>query len=430
MVPTLVWGMEFQPLGYESLSMGGAGVASARGSFATYYNPALLAEHRHGAQVSIAGGLGLREINLADHIDKLADVDVTKTIDDTISYIEDYVRQKGSLPSELSPELQRNYQTIVSELRALTNRNGLALMPSASISLQIGNLGIGIFGLSEGTAYAVINPNYLDIVIKADVNGTTYYASYDPTANSLLPSNAATYNSSSLEYALDNKLTYLKLTGLAYLEIPVAYAHRLHTPWGTLDFGGAVKLMPGWTYDGVIDIDTASGDINSKLKDYDKTDTSWGVDLGVLYKPKFVKGLSIGLVGKNLNTPEFDTAQGRTYEIDPQVRLGLAYDFSMFTLAFDADLTKNSTFIPDYDTQYIGGGLNFHPFSWLCVRAGAMKNLAESDEGVVLTGGLGFGLKWFQVDLAAQVSTKSGEFDGNDIPRYARVQLSLVSKWF
>jgi hypothetical protein len=101
----------------------------------------------------------------------------------------------------------------------------------------------------------------------------------------------------------------------------------------------------------------------------------------------------------------------------------------MLTLAFDMDLTTNKTYIPNYDARFVGGGVAFHPASWFSVRGGLMENLKESDEGLIYTAGLGFGLKWFQLDLAGEVSSKKGEYDGNQIPRYARVQLALVSKW-
>jgi hypothetical protein len=93
-------------------------------------------------------------------------------------------------------------------------------------------------------------------------------------------------------------------------------------------------------------------------------------------------------------------------------------------------LTSNETFIPDYESQFIGGGINFHPFSWLSLRGGAMTNMKEKDEGMIWTAGLGFGLKWFQLDLSGQYSSKESEYDGNTIPRYGRVQVAIVSKWF
>lgn len=153
--------------------------------------------------------------------------------------------------------------------------------------------------------------------------------------------------------------------------------------------------MPAYTYDLNVNIDTESGDISDVLKDAEKQDTSFGVDFGLLYKPPILSDLSIGLVAKNINTPEFETISGDTLEVKPQVRAGLAYDFlgDLITIAIDADLTNNETFIPDYESQFIGGGINFHPFSWLSLRGGAMTNTQEKDEGIIWTAGLGFGLK-------------------------------------
>ncbi|MDL1970450.1 MAG: hypothetical protein LWW94_05675 [Candidatus Desulfofervidaceae bacterium] len=42
----------------------------------------------------------------------------------------------------------------------------------------------------------------------------------------------------------------------------------------------------------------------------------------------------------------------------------------------------------------------------MSLQQNELRNIAESDEGLIFTGGLGFGLKWFQLDIAAQVSTK------------------------
>ena len=414
--------VEFQPIGFESASMGGAGVASAKGSYAPYYNPALLAEHKHGAQISLSAGAGIREVNVVDHIDCLADIE----IDETLDQIANNAPHSGT-----NTESDRNnIATIKNELKALSESNGLQVMPSAALGIQVGNFGFGAYGLSEATAYAVIDDSRLDIIVK-DENTGLYYK-YDESNDKYSDSTFDEYKQSSLEYALDEGLTYLKLTGLAYLEIPVSYGHQFTTEWGNLYCGGSFKIMPGYTFDDEIKVDTESGDVDSELEEAEKRDTSWGIDLGLLYKPSRLPNLSLGLVGKNLNTPKFDTATGNSLKVKPQVRAGFAYDFwdDRLTIAIDADLTNNETFIPDYDSQFIGGGINYHPFSWLSLRGGAMKNLQESYVGAVYTAGLGCGLKWFQLDIAGQISSKKGEYDGEEIPRYARIQVALVSKWF
>ena len=122
--------LEFQPLGFEPLSMGGAGVASATGSYAPYYNPALLAEKKHATQVSLSAGIGIREVNLAKHIDTLAEAGIDESIDKLIVNIE----VSGSL--DLS--VQADIRSIKNTLRAISQNkdNGLQLMPNAHSSVQ------------------------------------------------------------------------------------------------------------------------------------------------------------------------------------------------------------------------------------------------------------------------------------------------------
>ncbi len=417
---------EFQAIGFEAVSMGGAGVATARGSFAPYYNPALLAEHRNKTEVSLSAGIGLREISVADSIDNLADIDIEDTLNTLTDEINDSFPSMPSLASELVDDIK----AIRGELASIPDTNGMQVMPTISVGTQIGNFGFGFYGLSEATGHAVVDKDHLDIIIATE-NPNTYVEYYVETGGFNITNDTAEYQQRSLQYALDNGLTYLNLTGLAYVEVPFAYGHRFSTKVGTVDVGGALKLMPGYTFEEKIKIDTESGDVDDELKDAEESDLSYGVDLGVLFKPQKLPRLSIGLVGKNLNTPKFDTVSGAMLEVEPQVRAGVAYDFfkDKVTVALDADLTKNETFIEDYYSQLIGGGIAYHPVNWFSLRAGAMRNLQESNDGTILTAGLGFGMKWLQFDISGQYSTEEGEYDGDSFPRCSRVEIALVSQW-
>ena len=195
--------------------------------------------------------------------------------------------------------------------------------------------------------------------------------------------------------------------------------------------GGSLKLMSGTTHNARIKVDAASANIDDQLGGSAKDSNAVSIDAGLLFIPNRMTNLTLGLVGKNLTSPSFDTVvAGENFKIKPQFRGGMNLAVSSsFDIALDYDLTRNKTFISGLDTQYIGGGFNFRPASWFSFRLGAMKNLASSEEGTVLTGGLGFGLKRFQFLMAAQMSNKKGQLDGEDIPRYARANISLVSSW-
>jgi hypothetical protein len=76
-----VQAIEFKPVGFKAVGMGGAGVASTRGSLSGYYNPALLRFSDSTTEISINGGIRVRENNLMDNMDRLNKLDFQQTID-------------------------------------------------------------------------------------------------------------------------------------------------------------------------------------------------------------------------------------------------------------------------------------------------------------------------------------------------------------
>ena len=55
-----------------------------------------------------------------------------------------------------------------------------------------------------------------------------------------------------------------------------------------------------------------------------------------------------------------------------------------------------------------------------------MRNVRESDDGTILTGGFGIGSKWLMLDVSGQYSTEKGDFEGKDYPAYGWVQVGLI----
>ena len=412
-----LFGLDFAPLGYKSIGMGGAGVANATGSASAYYNPALLAKHRYTVEISLSAGLGMREINLIDPIDKLAN---DYKLTDTIKTIADNAPVSGSN----KPETRNNIKGALNEIYKLSTGNGVTVEPTAAFSFQIGNFGLGVYGLGDLTANAVIDRERLYLIFYSeDTNGYYYYI---PDTDTYGSTDKQTYEKYSLEYALDNNLTYLNVNGIGIAEVPISYATTFDVKGAEVSIGMNLKYMQGVTYKTTLKLDTDSDTLEDSLDTNKKTSTDVGVDLGVLVN---AGGIRFGLVGKYLNSPEFDYYDGSKYKIDPMVRGGVALDLTNWlTFAMDIDLTENDTGIKDFKSQYVGGGFNIHQ-SWFSIRAGAMRNLVQDEEGTILTAGVGFGLKWFQLDVAAEASTKKGTYDGNDIPRYFKVNVALVSRW-
>lgn len=144
--------------------------------------------------------------------------------------------------------------------------------------------------------------------------------------------------------------------------------------------------------------------------------------------------INVGVVAKNLNSPEFSTAELDTTEdgfsIKPQVRGGMSVDLlKWLSLAADIDLSKNETTQPGVKSRNLGGGLELRPAGWFKFRMGAFQNIGASGFGPVMTAGLTIGPKWLNMDLDAAVSSDTGEYQGHSYPREGKAQLSLNSQF-
>ena len=419
LLTSLSLAMEFQPLGFRSIGMGGAGVATASGSNAAYYNPALLAFSNYDVEFNLEVGIGMREVNLVDPLDKIVN---TYELSDTIDKITEHAPFSGTN----SKQTRDNIQGALKEIYKLSVGNGAEIEPTASFSAQIENFALGVYGIGEIESNAVIDRQHLYLIFKDKKNSGYYY--YYPKTDTYGATDKNTYENYSLEYALDNNLTYVNVKGLAIAEVPLSYAHKFPVKNADLSIGINLKYMEGITYSNILSLENTDSDtLNDSLDKNKKVSSSIGVDVGILLKADKIK---VGLIGKNLNSPKFDFYDGSQYTLSPMYRAGVAVDLnSWITFAMDIDLSKNSTFIPGYNSQYVGGGLDIHPGSWISFRAGIMRNMVQDEEGNIITAGVGLGLKWFQLDVAGEAATKTGTYDGNDIPRYFKVNVALLSRW-
>lgn len=460
------WPLDFQPLGFESISMGGAGVASARGSMAAYYNPALLARSPYALEANLGLGVAIKEYNLVDSINRLAEMDLDETFDRMIANV-DFNTGQARPNTDQDRQNIRDAQQIIT---SLGSGNSLWLGPSGSLGVQIRGIGVGIFATTDVAGRAVISPTHNQLLVHDDqdtINGipADVYFRYDPgvpgdpTRPETYTYNAfnrltgtsmgdlgwvgsffydptltpQVYQSTSLQYAIEHpETTGLEVKGIALVEVPISYARRIPIPAGTLAVGASLKYMNGTTYYQRLNIDSSDEDLTDAFDEHGRTSSAFGIDVGALYQPPLLQSLSVGLVIKNLNSPSFDiaTASGGTekLKVKPMARAGAAYTIGKLDLAGDLDVTENDT-ADGRGSRYLGVGLNYHPTRWFSLRAGVLRNLADSYHGNIFTTGLGFGLPWIQLDVAAQMSTKRVTVEGNKYPSYGKVNVALVSRW-
>jgi len=73
--------MKFQTIGYQSISMGGAGVANSSGSASTYNNPALLGKAKYDVEISLGGGVAYYDHGAGAAMQSLEDTNFVDTLD-------------------------------------------------------------------------------------------------------------------------------------------------------------------------------------------------------------------------------------------------------------------------------------------------------------------------------------------------------------
>lgn len=326
--------------------------------------------------------------------------------------------------------LQDNHMNLVSQ-------NGIVLqLGSRPLNDMIGTFAVGLFGSLYSNISLNANADRLRLIIEA--GGQYYELKITDDGYTYKLSDKKSYDDHSLIASLQDTNTQnahsIYMTSFVLSEIPVGYARTFYFKNGNLNIGIAGKLMNSVSMQSKIAITTKTNfnaEMNKIVQDFKNTtmDKAIGVDVGAIYEidlPKF-RYLTLGLVGKNLNSPTF-TSTLQDITIKPQARAGIAYyTQSGFNLAFDVDLTQNDIIAfstKDQKSQMVGGGAGFM-WKGFDLRLGAMKDLRQ-DNGLILTGGINvLGL----IDIALQSSTKFTDIQGYPMPQYLSLRVGGSLSW-
>jgi len=452
--------------------MGGAGVASTRGSAAIYWNPAALAFQKDDGRppFNIGGGfsvvLGAIGSTMSD-LDRLAkDVQALDVA---------AIEAKFNSGTQLTEaELRQAVQIITLDLPALVGPgDGLILDAMAGPSAQWERFGFGVFATIHGGITANFDFSFLafgnqgitsaigagndrsgqistdgqsladqlastgnvtqnqaeELVFQAEQSGAW---SVDPATqdalNRLVNTTAANVGGSAANFFTNNQ-TGGAVHGIFIQELATGYGHPIIPDF--LAVGATFKVMNAITFSSIYSMSQSpeSSELASDIYELRNTEdtANVGVDAGALLTP--FRWLALGVTGKNLNRPSFDREGGGHTYLDPTARAGVAfYPLPFLSLAADMDLYHyQSDVLPGYRSQILGGGASLD-FGWIAVQAGLSKNLIDPEEDTLIHTSLLFQWGYFSLEFAGAVTPnwRAVEFEGGaEVPERAGFAFSF-----
>jgi hypothetical protein len=484
---SLAFAREWTIVGPRALGMGGANVAVANDSTASYWNPAAFAffTSKEG------GDYGHRKFS--GSLDFGFGVQVHEDLGDQLNQIFQY-NFDSFTGGTMSAEAVSDFLGLVESLKTFDENESRALtiLTNGALSAQFTRFGIAVYGFSDVSArgdldlvnIAPVTSGELDVNIISTFSDTSNFNSgvsvpsgdfyldsttkqglvttisamqgWDTTTATnfvqavdygLSQAEASGYDVPSIDEITDavsdvatlasvadtggsfaDNESQLLFRGMLVTEVPVTYGYQVSEDFA---IGGNLKYMMARVYNAAVPVfNTDFSDALSDATDSYKDSSNFGVDLGALYR--LGDDLRFGLVARNLNSPAFDMEPlyaGDADELEEkfQARAGVAYKpVSFVTLAADIDLTQNSTTVSDdYKSQNISLGAEVSLLKILQLRAGAYKNIAQDDIGLVYTAGFGLNLFLFNVDFGAALSSDTTSIDDTDIPQELKAELAI-----
>ncbi|MGE0469405.1 MAG: hypothetical protein Nkreftii_000742 [Candidatus Nitrospira kreftii] len=337
-LPLQVSAAEFVISGPRAMGMGGAGVAVTTNALATYWNPAGLAMTQTVDIRVQGGGLAIDRLGFGDALNDLEKFNTSDT----------------------SPTNLVRAQEIADRI----NQPGAAVSVNGSAGLYVkGHFGEHAFGF-----------NVSDVATGGGFVSTPVQATQ--------PGGIGTPITVAGQMAL---------RGLEARQLAFSYAYAFSDK--TFAIGITAKVIQGASYNGSTDLQSGSGVSTTDHFGKPTISTTYGIDIGAIYRPSSL--IRFGIVAKDINTPTFDAAGGGELKLDPQVRGGIAINpYSSLTLTADVDVTSNKTFVPGVKSQLLSLGLEQTILSeFLSFRVGTFKNMQDASSPFIPTAGLG--LRWF-----------------------------------
>ncbi|MBF0471659.1 MAG: conjugal transfer protein TraF [Gammaproteobacteria bacterium] len=419
--------LPFSSMDPRALGMGGVGVATADVTTATAYNPAMLSVTPEGERLGFTFPyLGVGGYGYQDFID-FEDAKYVDNLDASINSASNL-----DLATAQSATVTNAYNQVAADARKLNT--GLADVAADPFGVDVGSgfvvartsreLGWGVSagagGFMAGTIayrdYADIEKLAEDVETFAECygvasgvvsSGATVSTASAATVNSVVDCNTRLNNMNyvaglndpnpgEVTYDTDQDLdSELFLTGVVLVEVGVSLATERVISGQSYGFGVTPKMVSATVFEYNANVNTSDSD-DATGDDYSTDYSNFNLDLGMT--TSFAEGWRAGLTIKNLLAQEYNFQNrnpagvmvdtGRSVEVKPMARAGVAFQRDWYLIALEMDLTTNAAPGTGDDSRQIALGTEFSS-SFAKLRLGYKMDTEGSDRNFI-SAGLGF----------------------------------------
>lgn len=378
----------------RSIAMGGAGVAAANGTNASFFNPAMLARFN----ISEDKGKNSRFVFPI----------ISTRYSETLINIDDFNNNdyKSKMVTAINTfnnggNTQQDAQAVLDLSRDF--QSGLNEISSGPFALEL-NIGLtlGIPAKNAGGAILYSQRVIGDGVILQSPEDRLLLSQYVETAQFLASGgsqgvlHANLSDGTTLNDQTGNLTSTARGTAVKITELGMSFA-RVFSLYGQ-QF--SLGFTPKYVTLNVYDIDANATDDSISGADGLKYDSDFNLDLG--FDKVITSTWRTGLVIKNLISRQYQTELGNDVLLETQLRAGIAYTPPWGIMILDLDLTENAAIGAGDASQIVAAGGEFRLHQNWRYRVGLNKNIkATGDHNkILLSSGLQYLSHGIQYDTS------------------------------
>jgi len=353
----------------RSQAMGGTGVASGTSANAAYYNPALLSMYKTRKEVGRNSRFIFPTVTASvsefviDNQD-LSDENLEQNLNNAISAFNTNMNsQTATGVLNAATDLSSRLDELVDGPAYADANVGMVLGIGHKYeggSIIINRRGVGSAVVEDFTSDLALLEDYVEAMQYVESGGTAgapHPELYDPVTGQLTDQTG-------------NLTSEGNGSGFDITEIGMAMSKEFQILGHGIAIGITPKILHVITYD--FHADAATGGTDSDELDNE----DWDVNLDIGFAHQFNSQWRVGLIFKNVRSLTFTSALGTELNIDPQVRVGVAYFSPWGLYSLDADVIENEPIGYGSPSQMLALGGEWEINHWFQFRAGISRNMA------------------------------------------------------